>query len=123
MRRIWHRHRLHIGVLVFGTLVLLVFGGVDRATIGQTINGIMMPGNPYFHQRQSRGFSYGNQSASRQLSSIYGGGGGGGASNVFGTQRCGRKPFTGALQSNRPLVTSMDAARITITRGMGGWYY
>ena len=118
MRKTWYRYRLDLIFLILTGVVLIALGRLHTSIIGQTINGITMPGNPYYHNRI--GYNYGNRSASTQRSAYFGGGV---PRNTFGFQGHCAKPFAGALQSNRPLVSSLDVARYEVLRGMGGWSY
>ncbi|NOY43707.1 MAG: hypothetical protein GXP26_17960 [Planctomycetes bacterium] len=69
-------------------------------------------GNPYRNDRTAPS----GLPVSKSLRSYYGGTGGG---NPY-AQRSVSKPFSN-LQRQRPLVTSREAARIEVARGLWGW--
>ena len=117
MRNTWHRCRLGLVFLVVSGAMLVAYWGSHSPTIGQTINGIVMPGNPYYHAR--RGYNYGNRSVAAQRSAHFGVGA---PISTYSYRPSHTKPFSNVQRYNRPLITSEDAARITVLRSLSGWY-
>ena len=117
MHHTWHRCRFGLVFLVAFGVVLIAYWGAHTPLVGQTINGIVMPGNPYFHG--NRGYNFGNRSVATQRRSQFGVGA---PISTYSFRPNHSKPFNSVQRYNRPLITSEDAARIMITRGMGGWY-